>query len=307
MPQFLRPYRNVVIPFALILVSSLVWISNTKVEKERNLIDRSVVFLSTPIVRAITASADFVSESWRNYVWFVGLRRQHDGAIFRIQALENELNRLEEYRRENGRLREILDFRDRDSEESFTTGYVVAKVVGMGGGAFARTIHLDRGYGDGIRQGMPVVTPAGVVGRVVKARGGYAEVALVLDPNNAVPVRIQRTRAQGILEGAGSEICRIKYVSRASDVVKGDRVVTSGLAGVFPGGLVVGTVDRVRKKAGTVTQEVLVRPSVDFRRLPDEVLVVTQVFQQASLGEEDVSKVDLQTSNPKKGVDGGHQ
>lgn len=288
MLQFLRTYRNVLLAIALLLVASLVWISNSKSEKERNVLDRGVVWVSTPLVRVITWSTNGVRDLWNRYVGFVGLREEYDGALLDKQALEAEVNRLKEAEAENERLYKLLALsRDLGGQD------VVAKVVGVDDVAFAQTLLISKGYKHGIRQNMPVVTTAGVVGRVTKARGGSAEVMLMTDPNSAIPVRVQRTRAQGILEGTGKEYCRIKYISRNADVKVGDHVITAGLAGVFPAGVPVGVVTEVANRDDAVTQDVRVVPAVDFRRLPDEVLVLLEVptfpagddevFEEASL------------------------
>lgn len=282
MLQFLRTYRNIAIAAALILVSSLIWISNHKAERDRNAVDRTVVWLSSPLVGGITWVQHGVRDSWKHYVWFVDLREDYDAALVEIQSLEFELNQLREQEKENERLRELLTLsRELGGKD------LAAKVIGADDVAFARTIFINKGEVDGVRQNMPVITRAGVVGRVTKAKGGYSEVMLVTDPNSAIPIRIQRTRAQGILEGTGSERCRVKYVSRSEDVEVGDEVITAGLAGIFPPGVVVGEVREVRSRNDAVTQEVYVVPAVDFHRLPDEVLVLLEspVFPDDALDE----------------------
>ena len=275
MLQFLRTYRNSFIALAVILLASLVWVTNSKTEQERNPLDRGVVYVSGPLVGSITRAHHGVRDAWKNYVWFVNLRRDYDGALIDIQALEQEVNRLKEQENENERLRELLGLsRDLGGKD------IVAKVVGADDVAFAKTILINKGEMDGVRQNMAVITRSGIVGRVTKAKGSFSEVMLVTDPNSAIAVRVQRTRAQGIVEGTGTERCRVVYVSRTADVKKGDRVITAGLAGIFPPGVVVGTVTEVRSPKDAVTKEVFMRTAVDFHRLPDEVLVLieTPVF-----------------------------
>lgn len=281
MQRFAR-FRNIGIAAALILLATLVWVSNNKSEKDRNAIDRVVVAVSSPLVSGITSVQRGIRDAWHRYVWFVGLREAYDGVLLKNQTLEFEVNRLKEQEAENQRLRELLGL-------SYELGGkdVVAKVIGADDVAFAKTIYINKGEVDGVRKHMPVITRAGVVGRVTKARGGYSEVMLITDPNSALSVRVQPTRAQGILQGTGTERCNVKYVSRNEDVHEGDAVITAGLAGVFPPGVLVGRVTHVTARSDAVTQEVTVEPVVDFHRLPDEVLVLIEmpVFSDDALDE----------------------
>ena len=119
---------------------------------------------------------------------------------------------------------------------------------------------------------MAVVVSEGVVGRVIEVSAHTAKVLLISDPNSAVDVIIQRSRAQGILEGRVEEFGILKYIQKSDDVQMGDKVITSGLGGIFPKGLIVGTVTKVERKRPGVFQYIEVTPSVDFSRL-EEVLV----------------------------------
>ena len=132
---------------------------------------------------------------------------------------------------------------------------------------------LDKGSADGIRKGMAVVTPLGVVGQVVSATNHSAKVLLITDANSGVDVLVQRTRARGILSGSLENVTIMKYVKRSEDIQEGDRLITSGLDAVFPKGLMVGTVVKVRKQNLGLFQHVEVMPAVSPAQI-EEVLVV---------------------------------
>ncbi|PJA73107.1 MAG: rod shape-determining protein MreC, partial [Nitrospirae bacterium CG_4_9_14_3_um_filter_53_35] len=108
---------------------------------------------------------------------------------------------------------------------------------------------------------------------VLSASPNYSLVQLLIDSNSAVPALVQRTRAQGIVEGKIADLCRIKYLDRLADIRKGDLVLSSGLGGVYPKGLVIGTVTSVQKKPYGLFQEVLVSPAVEFSRLEEAFVV----------------------------------
>src|SRR5579859_996868 len=263
-------WKFFVVP-GLILIASLVWISSSKQEKDRNLVDRLVVTATAPFERAISWTLSGVKHVWYGYLYFVGvvranqtLRQENDELRARV-ALDWEIQA------QNDRLRKDLAF-----AREMPGKLMPATVIGADVSGWATSIRINRGSRDGIARNMAVVTPSGVLGRVIEVSPFYADVQLITDVRSAVSVRVQRTRAQGILEGLSRGICHLKYVARAEDVQAGDVVVTSGLGGIFPRGLVVGTVVDVEKKEFGVLQEVRVAPAVDFDRLPEEVLVVVE-------------------------------
>ncbi len=132
---------------------------------------------------------------------------------------------------------------------------------------------LDKGSADGVRKGMGVVTPLGVVGKVVAVTGRTAKVILLTDPNSGIDVLVQRTRSRGIVSGSLESGTVLKYIKRSEDVQEGDRLVTSGLDSVFPKGMMAGTVIKVRKQSRGLFQSVEVLPAVQAA-LVEEVLVV---------------------------------
>jgi rod shape-determining protein MreC len=122
---------------------------------------------------------------------------------------------------------------------------------------------------------MAVIAPGGIVGHVIKDFDWSAQVLLVIDRSSAIDALLQRTRFRGIVAGETDETCHLKYVVRKADVKIGDTVISSGLDGLFPKGLPVGTVSEVSRPTSGLFQEVQVRPFVNFKRL-EEVLVVTE-------------------------------
>jgi rod shape-determining protein MreC len=128
---------------------------------------------------------------------------------------------------------------------------------------------------------MAVVTPIGLLGRVVSVTARTAKVLLLTDPNSGVDVLVQRTRARGIVSGSLESGTILKYVKRTEDIQEGDRLITSGVDGVFPKGLWVGTVVKVRKQSLGLFQHVEVLPAVNFARA-EEVLVVSAGAEKTS-------------------------
>jgi rod shape-determining protein MreC len=137
----------------------------------------------------------------------------------------------------------------------------------------SRTITLDRGERNGVRRGMGVLSPQGVVGQIIEV-GRVASRALVLtDHNSGVDALIQRTRARGIVQGAMEGGCRMKYLRRGEDVAVGDRVLTSGMDGIFPTGILIGEVTEVSRLSRGLLQIATVVPSAPLDTI-EEVLIV---------------------------------
>lgn len=191
----------------------------------------------------------------------------------KIARLQEENHRTSEIRLANERLRQLLQFR----ENNFPS-MIGAEVIGRDPSFWFKSVMIDKGESDGVKKGMAVISPAGVIGQVLKIAPHYATVLLITDYNSAVDCIVERSRAKAIIEGKGENRCQMKYLLRAEDVAVGDVVVTSGLGGNFPKGLMVGEVKKVDKKGHGVFQYAELVPSVDMTRL-EEVFVVVEPLQ----------------------------
>jgi len=146
-------------------------------------------------------------------------------------------------------------------------------VIGKDPVPLFRSVTINRGQADGVRKGMAVVSPHGVVGQILSASSHAARVLLVTDHNSGIDAVSQRSRARGIVEGALDEGCLMKYIRQGEDVQVGDRVVTSGLDGIFPKGIVIGRITRLHPRSRGQLMSTDVEPAVPFD-LIEEVLVV---------------------------------
>jgi len=219
-------------------------------------------------------------------VLFRGMRTRVK-AWFRTQAAAGENVRLkrevaslalalgdaERLETENARLRRALDYVAKDPER-----WLAAEVLSEGGAAVGRgrRIRIGKGSLAGVRDGAVVVVPEGLVGRVMSVTPHTAEVALIVDPVVAVSCEIEATdrpKMLGVLSGLEDGNLILRHLRNVAEVPPRSRVLTSGLGGVFPKGLEIGTLQSVRpektvrKDAGGLVGEVL--PSVDFASLED--------------------------------------
>jgi rod shape-determining protein MreC len=199
----------------------------------------------------------------------VGIYWENHRLRGRLTQLQIEADALQTERLENVRLRRLLDLEERKPYELVASSIVARSLDRLGG-----SITLDKGTAEGIEPGRAVLTPDGLVGRVERATPHQARVLTLLHRDCAVAARIERTRVDGILEWefGNQPTLDLRYISSQEDVKVGDLVVTSGLGGIFPAGIRIGTVARVGLEPNGLMKEILVRPAVDFRSV-EEILV----------------------------------
>lgn len=225
-----------------------------------------------------------VSEStkylWTHYVWLLDVEEERNSLLDRVKELEAFNSRLMEHQRENDRLRQILEFSDSTSHEG-----VVATVVGRDPSNWIQTITINKGSEHGIGSGMAVVDGNAVVGQVTMVAPRSAKVLLLTDSTSAIDAIVQSSRAKGIAEGGlRGGLLRLRYVERLQEVPvrAGDRVISSGLDGVYPKGTLIGVVHRTDESKGGLFQFIEVAPSADLRRLENVLVIVPQADSGAT-------------------------
>ena len=157
--------------------------------------------------------------------------------------------------------------------------------------AWTSTVTIDKGSADGLTITMPVTSSAGVIGQIIEVSAKTSTVRLISDENSGVSAMVQDTRAQGMLQGQPDGTLRLEHVSVDSDVKVGDIIVTSGIGGVFPKGLPLGTVSSVEKSANDVYYTIVVRAQTTAEN-NEEVLVITSLTDEQSASDEDVSSAN---------------
>ena len=215
-----------------------------------------------------------VRGAWNGYI---GLR----GAHAENQRLKQELGELQiKFQQQRARaeraqqLERLLGFRNELEVDT-----IPASVIGAGADLDFRILTIDKGQNSGVAANMAVIAPTGVVGRIVTPTRHAAKVHLLIDRNAAAGALVERSRAQGVVLGAGEQLLRMEYVAGTADVKVGDTVVTSGIDGIYPKGFVIGRIERV-DGGNAMYKTIRVRPSVDFNGL-EEVLVVRSPPAQA--------------------------
>ncbi|HXV49156.1 MAG TPA: rod shape-determining protein MreC [Candidatus Binatia bacterium] len=227
-----------------------------------------LMWVLRPLQMAAQGTANWVVGIQENYLTMSGFKAENERLRRRIQELEVERHRLLEADAVNRKLQQLLEFRSQLPSKAVT-----ASIIANSASSWFQGCILDKGSADGVQKNMAVVTPLGVVGKVVSVTKRSAKVILLTDANSGIDVLVQRTRSRGIVSGSLDNGTVLKYMKRSEDVQVGDRLITSGVDGVFPKGLLVGTVIKVNKQHLGLFQSVEVLPAVQSSRV-EEVLVV---------------------------------
>lgn len=241
-----------------------------------SLLGRTLLTLVAPLQQASGAAVRGVASLWHDYVALRGAHLESERLRAELAALETRLQEQGRLAGEAERLREMLELRRILPFES-----VAAEVIGRDAMPWFRSLTLDKGARHGVRLNAAVISPTGVLGRVIGVGPGAARVQLLQDRDSGVGVVIERSQVPGVATGqvsfadTGASELVLKYVPLAADVAEGDAVVTSGLDGIYPPGLVVGRVTAVATGSG-LFKEVLVAPSADPARVVEVLVLLDQ-------------------------------
>lgn len=198
------------------------------------------------------------------------------------EELTAQVAELSEAQETASRLESLLGLQSTYNLES-----TAARIIGESSDAWSRTVTIDKGSSDGFAINMPVCNSAGVIGQIIEVSANTSTVRLITDENSGVSAMVQSTRAQGILQGQPDGTLRLEYVTTDADVQEGDIIVTSGIGGVYPKGLPLGTVSTVVREENATYYTITVTPASSDTENNEEVLVITSLNsgQQASDGE----------------------
>ncbi len=230
---------------------------------------------------AIKPPAIFFSETKRIIGSGVTTLREIGELKERNLELENRVNqltvenlRLAEVETENAQLRALLDFAQTNPSYDIRGGQIIARAIGDSANLFTHPIQIDLGEMHGIKQGMPVVTDRGLVGRIANVYPRSSDILLITDPRSKVNVMTQASRAQGVLRGRVGAPPIMELIPAEVAISEGEIIITSGLGGHFPKGLVVGQIVEIIRNDNLMFQSAVIQPTVDFDRM-ELVLVIT--------------------------------
>lgn len=250
-----------------------VWgLSSTDFKKNKvSFFEGLLIELVAPIQRGSLSIQEKISYTIDHYFTIVNTSKENSQLKKKVLSLEQTIFKLGEVQSENTRIKQLLEFsKDLDSKK------VLAQVVSWDAASEFKVLRINKGSANGLKLMAPVITMTGLVGYVYRVGRNYSDILTILDQNNRVDVIVTRTRTHGIVEGRSDFICRMKYVSRTEKLEIGDEVITAGLGEIYPKGVRVGTVTQIDKKNYGITQKIELTPSVDFHKLEEVIVLVSQ-------------------------------
>lgn len=283
-------YRNLVVLVFVLFAQILglaVQVKRTRDAEPTRLIRIWAVGSVSPLEKGLSWVQNSTGNLWSNYVYLRGVRAENRELKRQIEQMRFDQSRMAQDAEQARRLQALLGFK-----EQFIAQTMAAQVIGGTGSELSRSIYIDKGERDGIKPDMAVVTKDGIVGKVLRVYRSSSLVLLIDDQTSGVGSILEKSRLQGILRGTSSGEVVLEKVMSDETVPEGEQVLTSGGDGIFPKGLPVGTVTKV-KPGNDLFLSIRVRPSADLNRL-EEVLVVTKV---------DEKQPDVDQTAPIRAVD----
>lgn len=230
----------------------------------------ALALLTTPIQASVAKAHRAAFDAWDTYLDWKNVRAENRRLREEIRRLRVEGLRVRETDDENRRLRRLLALQER---LPLTT--LAGEIIARDWGGWIRALTVNRGRGDKIARLTAVISPDGLVGRVVEVRPGASIVQVLTDPASTIGAHVVRTRTPGIVEGEPSGALRFKYMARdGAQIEVGDVLVTSGQGGLFPRGIPVGRVRSIDDRGAALFHYAVLEPAVNFSRV-DDVLLIT--------------------------------
>lgn len=258
---------NALLLVALLFAQLLLIAGAIRDQEGATVLEEGLARATRPVVGAAESVGGAVGGGLSSFRDLRNARDENRRLVGELERLRAERDRLREEAAEGRRLRRLLEMR-----EALAPRSIPARVVTSHLGAQSRSLVIDAGTDAGVRADSPVLGWGGALGRVVSATPTHAKVRLLTDPNSGVAGIVQRSRAEGMILGRGGDVLEMAYVPKYADVLVGDRVVTSGLDGVFPKGVGVGIVTAVEDGPGA-SKSIEVTPEVRGDAI-EEVLVL---------------------------------
>jgi len=272
---FLRKYQVPVSSCFCVFLSIYILTAAARGHLKSDPVGPTLLWVLRPLQVMFQTATGWIKGIQESYLTLEGYKVENERLRQKLIELEKERNRLMESEATNRRLQQLLEFRPQ-----VPAGGITASIMAASASLWFKSCLLDKGSADGIRTGMAVVTPLGALGRVIELAPRTAKVLLIIDPNSGVDVVVQRTRARGIVSGSLDNGPIMKYVKHSEDVQVGDRLVTSGLDGIYPRGMMVATVTTVRKQTVGLFQQIGVMPAVTLERTEHVLVVSAQQAQE---------------------------
>src|SRR6267143_742746 len=262
-------HKSVVLLAGVIILQVVLLAVQIKRDSQGRLLRVWTVSAVSPFQRAGAKGIGNIRDTWSHYFALQNTSRDNEQLRRQNDELKMQVNQLQSKASEADRLSALLNFR----QGQRSVPMLAARVIGTSADTASQTVYLDRGERDGIRRNMGVITPDGVVGKVIESYRDTAQVLLLTDKDSGVGAMLADSRIQSPVGGTGEPLLSMKYIPTDDTVNVGEHVVTSGMDRIFPRDLPVGVVTEI--KTARPFQQVRVRPAANLQRLEEVIVLLT--------------------------------
>lgn len=224
-----------------------------------------------PVIAVSSGITDGIKYVWHNYIWMVGARAENERLRETVRQLSLLNSTYEEAIQENARLQQLVSLSD-----SVSLVTKAARVVARTPSFLSNVIYIDRGLKDGVYVDAPIISGAGIIGKTITVTRNQAQVQLITNPGASMGAMLKDSRTPGILRGSGDLLLDLNYISNTREVAVGDVVVSSGLDGIFPKGLIIGKVVESRKGTG-IFRSIKVEPYMDLIHVEEVAVLLNEI------------------------------
>ena len=238
-------------------------------KKELSILEKIVYTLSKPVEVIFLSSSHYIYSTYHSFIDLKDARKEADELHRENAELKVKIRTLDDIVLENNRLRKLLNLTERTSVK-----FVTCEVTSSDPSFVYKNVRINQGSRNGLQPGMGVVAEEGIVGVIMRVSVDHSDVLLLVDPNSNLDVIVARNRRRGVIQGGMADAMQFKYLERGSSILVGDEIVTSGLTGAFPSGILVGKVTNIRVSSDGVTQTIEVKPAVDFSDISEALVLL---------------------------------
>lgn len=273
---FFRRHKGKIILISVTVLLVLVMALSAIPSAKPNFVSNAVSVVIAPVQKAISKCINS-TQGFFSFIFNMDKYEEENKALAeKISVLEKALRETEELRKENTRLRTMLEMRERTYQYETEAAEVIAKEAGNWFNSFT----VDKGTSDGISVHNPVITSNGLVGYVSEAGATYSKVVSVIDSTFSAAAVVKRTGDSAVVEGdlklQEQGLCRMVYVNKNSVITAGDDLETSGMGGIYPRGIYIGKIKEVYADGTGLSQQAIIEPAVNFDSI-SEVFIITGI------------------------------
>ena len=254
---------------SILILSLLLMTVNARYDKSNLFFESVVGWFFSPAQNLFSSVTKSISDVTDHYLFLAETSRENDRLLLEVDRLSKENNELLERKKFLERSKKLVEYFDGDGRP-----FVVGKVIGYDATQWSKMIFINRGADHKVEKNLTVMTDAGIVGHIIHSSPKTSKVLLITDSRSAIDSLFQKTRGSGVTVGTGEKTCQMKFVPILAEVSVGDKVISSGLGGVFPKGLMIGMVVDVVKQKQELFQEITVVPSADLSNLEEVVVIL---------------------------------